>query len=73
MAQTTQIETHVLENGFFNRYLFQVSEYGVGITRGDYVRDFSGYSYRFVGHFTKEEARKQWTQILSSGGWYHKK
>lgn len=67
------METHILENAFFNRYLFQVSEHGVGITYGDYVRAFSGYSYKWVGHFTREEARKQWAQILSSGGWYHKK
>jgi hypothetical protein len=73
MAQTTRIKTHTLENGFLNRYLFQVSEGGVGVTRGDFMSGTGIYSYSFVGHYTLEEARKQWKQILSQGGWFHKK
>lgn len=71
------VETHILENRHLNRYLFQVSEYGVGITRSEYFKNhrtgFSCYSNRFIGHFTKEEARQQWKRIMSASGWYHKK
>ncbi len=71
------IETFTLEHAFGNRYLFQVSEFGVGITFSELITNtYTRHSHRhnrFQGHFTREEARMQWKAILLNGGWYHKK
>jgi hypothetical protein len=63
---------YTLQNGFLNRYIFQVSDFGVGVSYSAHCTGtLNGHEYRandFLGHYDKTEARKLW-KSLTSNGW----